>query len=193
MRTAPGEARLEVLTCPGKGSDCCSSPCWQAELDSHPTTARGYSPGDFHHKQLWLPAAKVIKGFLCEHLRRQVWCQTKLQSGRAFLPSETKSRGIKAELGKEMEAAKYSNNAFSKKMKKKNNTKTKTRMACLALLARPWMLLSSCSLKVLLEDCPFSHSEQFPCLAPQRLQKDAACSDLRENCWWSFDSRCFSG
>lgn len=93
MRAALGEARSEVLTCPGRGSNCCNSPCWQPKLDSCPTTVQGYSPGDFHHKQLWLRAAKVIKGFLCNHLGRKVWCQTKLQSGWVFLPLETKSRG----------------------------------------------------------------------------------------------------
>lgn len=156
MRAALGEARSEVLTCPGRGSNCCNSPCWQPKLDSCPTTAQGYSPGDFHHKQLWLRAAKVIKDFLCNHLRRKVWCQTKLQSGWVFLPLETKSRGKIQSWGNKWKLQNVQIMSFPRKWKKK----TKPRMACLALLDKPWLHWSLCNLKILLEDTPFSPIHQ---------------------------------
>lgn len=124
MRAAPGEAHSEVLTCPGRGSDCCNSPCWQPELDSHPTTAWGYSPGDFHHKQLWLKAAEVIKDFLCDHLRRKVWCQTKLQTGWVFLPLETKSRGKIQSWGNKWKLQNVQIMSFPRKWKKKKQPKS---------------------------------------------------------------------
>lgn len=189
MREAPGEAHSGVLTCPGRGSDCCNSPCWQAKLDSHPTTTRGYSPSNFHHKQLWLSAAKVIKDFLCDHLRRQVWCQTKLQSGWVFLPSETKSRGKMQSWGNKWKLLSVQIMSFPRKWKRQIR-KTPTE-EWLVLLCSPDA--GSAQLCVPLQDTSFSNSELFHCLSSQRLQNDAVCNDPTGNCPQSFDSWCFLG